>query len=198
MALLLLVLQVATLAIIVLFGQKFFPAYVSKKAENLATKEDVAEITKRTEAARTPYLAEIENIKHQLQEHSRVYSERQRLYVDFAEAVAKVFVAGRGATDQDVSAFYAKYAAVVLSAPDDIVRAANKHLEVQRIAAQTRKFSELQPDLQQTLQQLILAMRRDGFYPETVLVGNDYRLDTIEIDQRTPADSQDPHGEVGA
>ena len=32
-----------------LFIKNFFPSYMDKKGENLATKEDIAEITRRTE-----------------------------------------------------------------------------------------------------------------------------------------------------
>jgi len=49
--------------IIGLFINKFFPSYMEKKAENLATKEDIGDITKEIEEIKTIYSKQLEDYK---------------------------------------------------------------------------------------------------------------------------------------
>ncbi len=51
--------------ILALFLYSFLPTYFSKKGENLATKEDIAEITDRIEAVKTEYAEALEGVKAQ-------------------------------------------------------------------------------------------------------------------------------------
>jgi hypothetical protein len=55
-------------AIVYLLLKSFVPAYLSKKAENLATHEDIAAITEEMERVRTQYAIVVEELKarHQL------------------------------------------------------------------------------------------------------------------------------------
>ena len=50
------------------FGRNFFPSYLGEKGKNLATKEDIAEITRKMEGVRHEYNALVEELKarHQL------------------------------------------------------------------------------------------------------------------------------------
>ena len=43
--------------------REFLPGYLHEKGKNLATKEDVAEITKKIEEVRHGYTAEIERLR---------------------------------------------------------------------------------------------------------------------------------------
>lgn len=43
----------------------FFGSYLKRKAENLATREDIAEITEKVEDVRTQYKERLENLAHQ-------------------------------------------------------------------------------------------------------------------------------------
>ena len=65
--------------IVFLLLKSFVPSYLSEKAKNLATREDVAEITRKIEAVKTEYAAVVESIKatHQL----RLAALDQRLKV---------------------------------------------------------------------------------------------------------------------
>lgn len=66
---LLLVFNVALLVVVglgILFTRKYLPAYVAKKAENLATKEDIAGITDAVERVKTTHAAELERLRHEL------------------------------------------------------------------------------------------------------------------------------------
>lgn len=51
-----------------LIVKNFLPSYLSEKGKNLATREDIEEITKRVEGVRTQYLSLVEELKarHQL------------------------------------------------------------------------------------------------------------------------------------
>jgi hypothetical protein len=57
--------------VLTLIGRKYLPAYVAKKAENLATKEDIATITRAVENIKAEYEADLEKLRHEL-EISRV------------------------------------------------------------------------------------------------------------------------------
>lgn len=81
---LLLVLEISQLLALVvgfLFLQKYLSSYLSRKAENLATKEDIAEITDKVEQAKSEYTERLEEIKQQnrlLLEHAQ-YRNQLRL-----------------------------------------------------------------------------------------------------------------------
>jgi hypothetical protein len=99
--LILAIFQFVALSIGVLFLRKYLPSYLSKKGENLATKEDIAAITHEVEKVRSEYAERLENIaqqnrllleqtkrKHQLslaaldrrlEAHQQVYSLWQKL-----------------------------------------------------------------------------------------------------------------------
>jgi hypothetical protein len=54
-------------AITILLGRKYLPSYVAKKAENLATKEDIATITAAVEDVKSRHAAALEQVKHELE-----------------------------------------------------------------------------------------------------------------------------------
>ena len=62
-----------------LFVKDFLPAYINKKGENLATKEDIAQITKRTEEVQKEFKEQFElfssDIEFKYDYHYRQYSE---------------------------------------------------------------------------------------------------------------------------
>src|SRR6266498_2581136 len=58
------ILQLFALTIGALF-LKYLPSYLSKKGENLATKEDIAVITREVEQVRSEYAERLENIVQQ-------------------------------------------------------------------------------------------------------------------------------------
>ncbi len=49
-----------------LITKNYLPSYMDKKGENLATKEDIAEITKLTEQAQKEFKEEFERFSHDL------------------------------------------------------------------------------------------------------------------------------------
>jgi hypothetical protein len=167
-----LVLQVATIVALGIGGllfRKYLPKYVEKKAENLATKEDVAEITKLTEQARLPFLETLERMRGELQRQSATLTRRQELYVEFAEAATSVFLSGRAATDDDKRRFLASYSAAFLYAPDAVLQAINAHLDLQmaHAAAPQDAKDQLQVLLRASLAAMLLALRREAFHADS-------------------------------
>lgn len=92
--------QYVVLAVQVLIGlgtvaaalllRHYLPAYIAKKGENVATKEDIGEITDRLERVRTGYLAQIEELKASLQGNLQVQqgfrTERDMALLRFYDA----------------------------------------------------------------------------------------------------------------
>ena len=58
------ILLVAT-GVALLLWRSFFPSYLSEKGKNLATKEDIAEITKQVEGAKEIYSTRLKELEHQ-------------------------------------------------------------------------------------------------------------------------------------
>ncbi len=67
------------LCALVLFVKHYFPSYMNKKGENLATKEDIAEITKKTEEVQKEFKEQFElfssDIEFKYNFYVRQYSE---------------------------------------------------------------------------------------------------------------------------
>jgi len=59
------VLIALTIGIVYLIWRSFFPSYVSEKGKNLATSEDIEEITKKVEDVKVIYLERLKDIEHQ-------------------------------------------------------------------------------------------------------------------------------------
>lgn len=79
-----------TVALWVVFGQRFFVRYLEKKAENLATREDIGQLTNQVEIVKAQYseLLELQKARHQLraaaiekrlEAHQKAYSNWRRL-----------------------------------------------------------------------------------------------------------------------
>jgi hypothetical protein len=69
---------------------KFLPSYFNKKGENLATKEDIAEITKKAEEVKSEYLKELENFKADLVKQQKGFNERFEWYKKLADVSKKL------------------------------------------------------------------------------------------------------------
>lgn len=58
-------LSLIAVSIALLLWRSYFPAYAAEKAKNLATREDIQEITRRVEEVKTLYAAQIKDLEHQ-------------------------------------------------------------------------------------------------------------------------------------
>ena len=81
MSTLILILELIILVVIFLLTKFYFPSYLRKKGENLATKEDIAEITQKVESVKHEYSAQLESIKAAL--GSQLYIHRVRYEKEF-------------------------------------------------------------------------------------------------------------------
>jgi hypothetical protein len=60
------------IGVVTLLCRSFLPAYTAKKGENLATKEDIAQITHEIERVRSSYANELKELEHR---HNRILEE---------------------------------------------------------------------------------------------------------------------------
>jgi hypothetical protein len=67
-------------AVAALILKNYVPAYLSKKGENLATKEDIAAITREVEKVRLEYALIVENTKSEHQLRSAALDDRLRAH----------------------------------------------------------------------------------------------------------------------
>lgn len=76
-----------------LFLKSFLPSYFSKKAENLATKEDIASITDKVESVKTDYAKVIEELRTnnqlKLAEIEREKNIKKEVYLQAVEALTR-------------------------------------------------------------------------------------------------------------
>jgi hypothetical protein len=89
-------------AVIFMFVKSYFPSYLSKKAENLATKEDIAEITKRVEAVRSSYAVSLENLKAEHQLRSAAINERLQAHQQAFTHWRRMMIAVHNSDDEEV------------------------------------------------------------------------------------------------
>jgi len=61
-------------AVIAVFGMRYLlPAYLPEKGKNLASKEDLEELTRKVEGVKTQYLSELERLRFDLGQASLVH-----------------------------------------------------------------------------------------------------------------------------
>jgi len=74
--------------ILSVLAKVYLPSYLKKKGENLATKEDIGQITREIEKARSQYTSELERLKADLK---LVIEQRSRLQEKSHEALVEFF-----------------------------------------------------------------------------------------------------------
>jgi hypothetical protein len=60
------------IAVIALLWKTYLPSYLKKKAEHLATKEDIGEITEQVKKVETKYSSELEKLRSDLERKTHV------------------------------------------------------------------------------------------------------------------------------
>ena len=80
------------IGIVLVMAKSYFPSYVGTKAKNLATKEDISEITKKIEAVKLEYAHEIERVKVQLQIQSSLKQAFQSQCLHAVESINSLLV----------------------------------------------------------------------------------------------------------
>lgn len=148
--------------IFTLTTKSFFPKYLEEKAKNLATKEDLVDITKK-----------VEEVKLNLNFESEKIRSKRKNYEELNFAMG-VFLSGR-ATDELKNDFLKQYSTLWLWAPDSVIKALNRHIDIQiSITKDPKSFSD--DDKKKAYANCIIEIRKDCGYPETNLNENDYKF----------------------
>jgi len=80
------------MGVITIIAKNYFPKYVSEKAKNLATKEDVADITDKIESVKSTYAHSLEIIKSEYQVKSALQQAFQSKCLEALVAVNDLLV----------------------------------------------------------------------------------------------------------
>lgn len=87
------IISLITLCAVILL-RLFIPSYLSKKAENLATKEDIESITHKVESAKLHYMIELEKIKSDMnvlvQRENALINKREEILTSFYDKVIEL------------------------------------------------------------------------------------------------------------
>lgn len=80
------------LGALALFIKNFFPSYMSEKAKNLATKEDISHITEQIESIKKNHAIEIEKVKSELDVKSALRQSFQAKSLESLTAIDELLV----------------------------------------------------------------------------------------------------------
>ena len=152
----------------------YLPSYVAEKAKNSASKEDIAHLTDLVESVKSLHTSELERLKADLLVEGQITERRRRVYEDMCIAL-RVFISGHGGTPEMKERFHTAYAAAWLWASDSVLVALNHFiaLQVQRVADPA---SVNQPNLKIAYTAIVLEMRKDVGFGDTVASGSDYQF----------------------
>lgn len=157
-------LSIANVIVLIAAGlalKGYLPAYLNEKAKNLASKEDIEEITRK-----------IEGVKSQYSQGAALLEKRRAVYENIANSM-RVFIAGHSAGDAKKDSFLSAYASAWLWAPDQLLTALNAFLELQQ-AIEDKTTPEAQRQLKGAFGQIILEMRKDVVSQQTDLRQENY------------------------
>lgn len=172
-----LTLSVAAFAAVViggLFLRGYLPSYVAEKGKNLASKEDLAQITHLVEGVKALHSAEIERVKASLISEGQVTERRRRVYEEVCAAL-RVFIAGHGGTAEAKERFHAAYATAWLWASDDVLAALNQFIKLQ-VQHTASPGSVAQIEMKSAYVEIIVAMRKDAGFEATSAETSDYQF----------------------
>ena len=150
------------LVLTLVFYFTFLKKYFEKKGENLATKEDIAEITEKIEEVKIKYVSE-----------SHMLIKKRETYEKIARDL-QVFIIGRESYDERKNEMLESYSIAWLWAGDYLIRALNKHIELQEKVAVGEPVS--QKDLKESFANCMLLMRKETGYKETELKDNNFKF----------------------
>lgn len=161
-----LILSGVTITLTVLCGflfKVYLPAYVKTKAKNLATKEDIAEITNR-----------VERVRAAVSQETALLEKRREVYERIADSL-RIFIAGHAATEKQKEEFHAAYSACWLWAPDELLVALNDFIQMQQDIAADRSSYD-QDELKKSFGEVMLKMRKDAGFAATEVNQGSYNF----------------------
>jgi hypothetical protein len=174
LALSLSIINLIVIGIFTLFGKNYLISYFNEKGKNLASKEDIHEITDKVERIKSQYLADLERVKTSLQSESAFLQKRRQVYEDIAGAL-RIFISGHAAGKEEQEKFLQAYATAWLWAPDTVLNSLNEFMKKQVIIAQ-QPTAFPQVDLKKLYAACILEMREDAGFPQSQVLTDDYQF----------------------
>lgn len=162
------------LALAALLLRSFIPAYAAEKAKNLASKEDLAQLTSIVEGVKATHLADIERLKSNLSGEAQVTERRRRVYEEMCGAL-RIFVEGHVKSDDAKNGFHSAYATAWLWASDEVLAELNRFIALQQQHAANPECIP-QQQLKASYTEAVLAMRRDVGFQNTEIQGAGYQF----------------------
>ena len=145
---------------------KFLPAYFSEKGKNLATKEDISQITDKIESVKSIYNNE-----------NKVLEKRRQIYEEIVSSL-RIFISGHGVTKEQKEKFYEAYASAWLWAPDSVLIKLNTFVD-QQIKYTEKTEVTSQDMMKEQYGDIILEMRKDVGFEETQTTSTNYVFATF-------------------
>jgi hypothetical protein len=174
LALTLSIINFVVIGILTLYGKNYLTSYFSEKGKNLASKEDIHEITDKVEKIKSQYLTDLERVKSTLQAESAFLQKRRQIYEDIAGAL-RIFITGHNQGQNEKDKFLQAYATAWLWAPDTVLNSLNEFLKKQVINAQ-QPLAVPQDNLKKLYASCILEMRKDAGFPQSQVPIDDYQF----------------------
>jgi hypothetical protein len=171
-----LLISVATLVAVVVGGlllRQFLPSYLSEKAKNLASKEDLSQLTHLVESVKALHTSEVERLKANLLAEGQVTERRRRVYEEMCVTL-RVFSTGGDHSEEANDRFLTAYAAAWLWASDAVLEGLNEFLELQQTLVASPGSVD-QVTQKAAYSSIILAMRKDAGFAETAVKSDRYQ-----------------------
>jgi len=110
---------------------KYLPSYVSEKAKNLATKEDIEDITKKVENIKADNQIKIDKKIKEFSKKDKAYEELKILYIKIHEMIEETIKKVENSDVNNLSSQFSKITAEVqMTCPNNIIE---KYLIVARL-----------------------------------------------------------------
>jgi ABC-type bacteriocin/lantibiotic exporter with double-glycine peptidase domain len=151
------------LFVIGLIVGKLLPSYFSKKGENLATKEDISEITQK-----------IEEVKIEFSSKSHTLIKKRETYEKICRGM-QVFIQGQEQKETKKNEMLEAYSIAWLWANDAVLKKLNTHIKLQVEKSQNPR-SINQAELKKSYTECILEMRKDSGYKDTNQEESDFQF----------------------
>ena len=157
-----------------LFLYSYLPSYMKTKGANLASKEDLAELTSLVEEVKAEYASQLETLKSDLASEGQIVERRRRVYEATCSAL-RIFQAGHDNSETAKLAFHEAYSSAWLWASDDVLCLLNHFIGLQ-IEVAASAGSVPQQELKQAYADVMLAMRRDVGFRDTSMDSGDFHF----------------------
>ncbi len=150
-----------TATFISLLLNKFLPSYFSEKGKNIATKEDIEQITQK-----------VENVKSNYRNEEKVLEKRRLIYEQVASSL-RIFISGHGIEKEQKEKFYEAYASAWLWASDSVL--SNLNIFIEQIIKDAGESNLARQDIMKIqYANIILEMRKDVGFIDTRIASSNY------------------------